>query len=93
MDSAGINQMISLLFIEGFQIWDVLEIVCIDVSSLNCIVWCHIVCELYNFKLYTLCCKVILDKIENLGMWLWSSTYLDCLLCIYCCGSEYKRCD
>ena len=80
MDSTSVYKMIAMLCIEGFKIWDVLEVVGIDFAILYSVIWSYIVCEFLDFKCDSLSCEVINHKREKSCVWFWGSTNND-----FCC--------
>ena len=59
VNAACIYKVCTLLLIKLIQIWNMLEVVCIKLSTLNYLVWSYIVIKYSNFKfclLYTSRC-------------------------------------
>ena len=59
MNTTCIYKVCTFLFIKLIQIWDMLEVVRIEFSALNYLVWSYIVIKYGNFKvclLYTSRC-------------------------------------
>ena len=84
MDAAGIYKVCTFFFIELFQIWDVLEIVCIKFAALYNLVWSYIVIKYCNFQVISFFFKKWFCFFKDLCMRCCGCCNCDCLIIIFC---------
>ena len=90
MDSACVYKVGSFLLIEAVQIWNVLEVVCIEISALYNFVWLYIIIKYSYLKVISLFLKNWLCCLKNLRMRCLGSCYCDGFVVICC---EYNGCS
>ena len=85
MDSACIYKVGSFFLVEAVQIWNVLEVVCIEIAALYNLVWLYIIIKYRYLKVVSLFLKDRFCCFKDLGMW--------CLGCCYCDGFVIICCE
>ena len=68
MDCTCTYQVSAILLIEGIQIWFVLEVVCIQIAGLQCVVRLYIVSILYDLQIVALVCQKVSCSFQDLSM-------------------------
>ena len=90
MDCACTYQMSAILLIEGIQIWFVLEVVCIQIAGLQCVVRLYIISILYDLQIVSLVCQKLSCSFQDLSMRCRACAYYQLLqiaVCLFClCG-------
>ena len=69
MDLACNYEVCSLLLVEAVKIWNVLEVVGIELSALYYLIWLYIVVKYCNLKVVTLLLECCLGILEDLCVW------------------------
>ena len=61
-------QVSAIFLIEGIQIWFVLEVVCIQIAGLQCVVRLYIVSILYDLQIVALVCQKVSCSFQDLSV-------------------------
>ena len=77
MNTACIYKVCALLLIKLIQIWDMLEVVCIKLSTLNYLVWSYIIIKYSNLKVISFFLKKWFCLLKDL-----------CVRCCRCCNCD-----
>ena len=91
MDCTCTYQVSAILLIEGIQIWFVLEVVCIQIAGLQCVVRLYIVSILYDLQIVALVCQKVSCSFQDLSVRCRACAYYQLLQIAVClfslCGA------
>ena len=90
MDCTCTYQVSAILLIKGIEIWFVLEVVCIQIAGLQCVVRLYIISILYDLQIVALVCQKFSCSFQDLGVRCRACAYYQLLqiaVCLFClCG-------
>ena len=88
MDCACTYQMSAILLIKGIEIWFVLEVVCIQIAGLQCVVRLYIISILYDLQIVALVCQKVSCSFQDLSVRCRACAYYQLLqiaVCLFSC--------